>query len=148
MANLTIDSATVLRDGPVWRVVLNKNQNLLGKTMLVLRRDATDVLEVTPEEWVAFTSELRRVRAAVDQLFHPDQWNHAFLMNADPQVHCHVVPRYASPRQWAGLTFTDPHFGELFGHEQRVLPPAQLGPLRAAIEARLRPIAQTGPAEP
>jgi diadenosine tetraphosphate (Ap4A) HIT family hydrolase len=139
VASSTVDPATVLREGPIWRVVLNKNQNLLGKTMLVLRRSSTDVLDVRPEEWDAFTHELRSVRAAIDELFQPDQWNHVFLMNADPQVHCHVVPRYASPREWAGLTFVDPHYGELFGHEQRVLPPPQLKSLREDIEARLRP---------
>jgi diadenosine tetraphosphate (Ap4A) HIT family hydrolase len=139
VAALAIDPATVLREGDIWRVVLNKNQHLLGKTMLVLRREASDVLGVTLEEWGAFTDELRRVRAAVDELFRPDQWNHAFLMNADPQVHCHVVPRYASPREWAGVTFTDPHFGEVFGPEQRLLSPEQLQLLREAIQARLEP---------
>ena len=137
MVALLVDPATVLREGDSWRVVLNKNQNLLGKTMLVLRREASDVLDVTLEEWDAFTDELRRVRRAVDELFHPDRWNHAFLMNADPQVHCHVVPRYASPRVWAGLTFTDPHFGESFGTERHVLSPEQLQSLTQAVQARL-----------
>ena len=73
MVALLVDPATVLREGDSWRVVLNKNQNLLGKTMLVLRREASDVLDVTLEEWDAFTDELRRVRRAVDELFHPDR---------------------------------------------------------------------------
>ena len=136
---MSIDPATVLREGRLWRLVLNRNQDLLGKSMLVLRRDASDVLEVTLEEWADFSEELRRVRTAVDQLFRPDRWNHAFLMNADPQVHCHVVPRYASSRTWAGSTFTDPHFGQLFGREQRVLDREQLDELGRAIQALLRP---------
>jgi diadenosine tetraphosphate (Ap4A) HIT family hydrolase len=138
VAALTVDPATVIREGPLWRVVLNRNQNLLGKTMLVLRREASDVLDLTLEEWAAFTDELRQVRTAVDELFQPDQWNHAFLMNADPQVHCHVVPRYASPREWAGLTFTDPHIGQVFGPEQRHLGPHEMQDLRRTIQARLR----------
>lgn len=32
--------------------------------------------------------------AAIDGLFAPDLYNHAFLMNEDRQVHLHVVPRY------------------------------------------------------
>lgn len=137
VAGSTIDPTTVLREGDAWRVVLNKNQDLLGKTMLVLRRESSDVLDVEPEEWAAFRDELRTVRAAVDQLFQPDRWNHAFLMNADAQVHCHVVPRYAAAREWDRLTFTDPHFGEVFGREQRILAPAQLQRLRRAIQERL-----------
>ena len=134
---MVIDPSTVLREGPQWRVVLNRNQNLLGKVMLVLRRDAHDVLEVSPDEWRSFTDELRRVRAAVDSLFRPDAWNHAFLMNADAQVHCHAVPRYAGERRWGGGVFTDPHFGEVFGPEQRTLPAAELEALRDLVRSRL-----------
>jgi diadenosine tetraphosphate (Ap4A) HIT family hydrolase len=132
-----LDSSTVLREGALWRVALNRNQDLLGKAVLVLRREADDVLDVTGEEWASFTEELRRVRAAVDALFRPDAWNHAFLMNADPQVHCHVVPRYAGERRWKDQVFTDPHFGQVFGAEQRLLPSAQLEALRDEIRAQL-----------
>ena len=137
MAPLALDPGTVIREGPLWRVAVNRNQDLPGKVVLVLRREAGDVLEVTGEEWASFTDELRRVRAAVDALFQPDAWNHAFLMNLDPQVHCHVVPRYAGERRWGGLVFTDPHFGSVFGPEQRLLPAPQLAALRDEIRARL-----------
>jgi diadenosine tetraphosphate (Ap4A) HIT family hydrolase len=137
VATLVLDPSTVVREGPLWRVALNRNQNLPGKAVLVLRREAEDVLDVTAEEWVSFTDELRRLRAAVDALFRPDAWNHAFLMNADPQVHCHAVPRYAGERRWNDEVFTDPHFGEVFGPEQRVLPATQLAALRDQILSRL-----------
>jgi diadenosine tetraphosphate (Ap4A) HIT family hydrolase len=137
VATLVLDPSTVLREGPLWRVALNRNQSLLGKAVLVLRREAEDVLDVTVEEWASFTDELRRVRAAVDARFRPDGWNHAFLMNADPQVHCHVVPRYASERRWHGEVFTDPHFGEVFGPEQHLLPAAHIEALRDEVRSRL-----------
>jgi diadenosine tetraphosphate (Ap4A) HIT family hydrolase len=134
---LELDPVTVLEEGALWRVALNRNQDLLGKALLVLRREADDVLDVTPAEWVAFTEALRRVRTAVDELFRPDGWNHAFLMNVDAQVHCHVVPRYAGERRWAGQVFRDPHFGAVFGPEQRVLPAAELEALRDLVRSRL-----------
>jgi diadenosine tetraphosphate (Ap4A) HIT family hydrolase len=137
MAAHDLDPPTVLREGPRWRVALNRNQNLLGKAILVLRREAVDVLDITPDEWASLTDELRRVRAAVDALFRPDTWNHAFLMNLDAQVHCHVVPRYAGERRWAGGVFTDPHFGAVFGPEQRVLPADDLALLRDLVRSRL-----------
>ena len=137
MAALVLDPSTVLREGPLWRVALNRNQDLLGKVVLVLRREAEDVLDVTVEEWAAFSDELRRVRTAVDRVFHPDAWNHAFLMNVDRQVHCHVVPRYRGERRWGGKVFSDPHFGQVFGPEQRVLPPSTLVALRDEVRAQL-----------
>jgi diadenosine tetraphosphate (Ap4A) HIT family hydrolase len=80
---------------------------------------------------------MSRVTKALDALFQPDQYNFAFLMNADAQVHLHVVPRYRSGRGWCGQMFTDPHFGELYGKEQRILPSADLAKLAAAIRVCL-----------
>lgn len=77
--------------------------------------------------------------AAVDRLFAPDLYNHCFLMNQDRQVHLHLVPRYAAPRQWEGETFDDPHWGTLFGREQRLLSDAQLAKLADEIRAALPP---------
>lgn len=37
----------------------------------------------------------------------PGPINYLALMMTDPQVHFHVLPRYASPRDAAGTTFVD-----------------------------------------
>nr|WP_221380039.1 hypothetical protein [Actinoplanes polyasparticus] len=58
-------------------------------------------------------------------------------MNADAQVHLHVVPRYRSRRVWRGHTFTDPHFGELYGKEQQILDAPELALLADQIRERL-----------
>jgi diadenosine tetraphosphate (Ap4A) HIT family hydrolase len=57
--------------------------------------------------------------------------------NADARVHMHVVPRYCAERSWGGLVFSDPHFGSLFGTEQRVLEQRALALLAAAIRTHL-----------
>ena len=54
---------------------------------------------------------IRSIQGALDRLFHPDRYNLMFLMNADPHVHLHVVPRYSTPRTYGGAVFTDPDFG-------------------------------------
>jgi diadenosine tetraphosphate (Ap4A) HIT family hydrolase len=105
--------------------------------MLVLRRHCTAVIDIAPEEWVALRYELRRLVAALDRLFEPDQFNLAFLMNLDAQVHLHVMPRYASTRRWHDRTFTDPHWGEAFGREKQPLPPSELQLLADEIRAQL-----------
>jgi diadenosine tetraphosphate (Ap4A) HIT family hydrolase len=91
---------SVIEERPSWTLAVNRNQDLLGKTMLVLRRHCTTVIDVGPDEWALLREELRRVVPALDRLFHPDQFNFAFLMNLDAQVHLHVIPRYASSRRW------------------------------------------------
>jgi diadenosine tetraphosphate (Ap4A) HIT family hydrolase len=126
----------VIEDRPSWTLAVNRNQHLLGQTMLVLRRPCTAVIDITPDEWTSLRDELRRLVPALERLFRPDQFNFAFLMNLDAQVHLHVVPRYATPRRWHDRTFTDEHWGTAFGHEQETLPAWEL--LQLADEIRVQ----------
>jgi diadenosine tetraphosphate (Ap4A) HIT family hydrolase len=128
---------TEIEPGTIWTVALNRNQNLLGKTMLILNRPSESVAELTPDEWIDLGRQIHRLRVALDSLFAPDHYNYAFLMNLDAQVHLHVVPRFRTAREWDGQTYDDPHFGELFGTEQRILDSATLGRLSDAIRSRL-----------
>ena len=125
----------------MWTLAVNRNQDLLGKTMLVLRRSCTAVIEIDSEEWTSLHNELRRIVAARQKLLEPDQFNFAFLMNRDAQVHLHVVPRYAAARRWHDRDFTDAHWAAPFGHEQRVLEAHDVktlaGEIRTALQAAL-----------
>jgi diadenosine tetraphosphate (Ap4A) HIT family hydrolase len=112
----------VVERGALWTLALNRNQNLLGKSMLVLNRHVESVAGLTPEEWGDLHRRTVRATGALDTLFAPDLYNLAFLMNQDAHVHLHVVPRYAAPREWGGETYDDPHYGGLFGTEQRPAP--------------------------
>jgi diadenosine tetraphosphate (Ap4A) HIT family hydrolase len=100
----------ILRDARFWRTALNRNQNLLGKLIVVLRRHEELVASLSPEEWAELQDQLiwasDRLRAA----FAPDHFNYAFLQNEDRHVHLHVIPRYASPRHVAGREFVDPDY--------------------------------------
>lgn len=121
----------------LWRVVLNLNQDRLGKCMLVLSRHEEDVCNLTPEEtddlWAAF----RRVKAALTACFQPDHFNYMFLMNQDAHVHLHVIPRYQSQRTFAGIEF--PVLDSLDGAVHRAPAPIfeQIG---AAIQGNLVPL--------
>jgi diadenosine tetraphosphate (Ap4A) HIT family hydrolase len=128
---------TIVEVGATWTIAVNVNQNLLGKTMLILNRRSDSVTDLTQEEWTDLHTQVRRLRVALDALFEPDQYNYAFLMNLDPQVHLHVVPRYRGIRRWGGLEFDDPHWGEVFGPEQRILEATHLGRMRDEIRATL-----------
>src|SRR5207249_3588403 len=88
----------------------NVNQNLLGKCMLVLRRHLERVPELTLPEWIELHAELRRAYEALVAAFQPDHFNYAFMQNQDRHVHCHVIPRYAGTRSFAGMEFTDPDY--------------------------------------
>lgn len=127
----------VVEWGELWTLALNLNQNLPGRCVLVLNRHSVDVRDLGPEEWVDLRAWIRRTASALDALLVPDGYNYAFLMNWDAHVHLHVVPRYAGSRELAGHTFSDPHFGGLFGTESVALPPEAMEELRSAIRACL-----------
>jgi diadenosine tetraphosphate (Ap4A) HIT family hydrolase len=127
----------VVRESKHWRIAINRNQNLLGKLFVALRRHEELVTELTPAEW----SELRdELRWAVDRLrtaFRPDHFNCAFLQNQDRHVHLHVIPRYAGTRTVAGNEFADPDWPDHYrpGVEY-IAPPEVIAAISAALAGR------------
>ncbi len=97
----------VLAEYTHWRLALNRNQNLVGKCFLVLRRHAEAVPSLTADEWVALHQHLGQAVAMLTGAFAPDHFNYAFLQNQDRHIHLHIIPRYAHPRQFLGGTFED-----------------------------------------
>ena len=127
----------VVERGELWTLALNLNQNLPGRCVLVLNRHCERVSDLTTEEWADLHPYVARVTAALDDLFAPDAYNFAFLMNLDAHVHLHIVPRYASRREWRGETYVDPHYGSLFGQEERLATEETLDTLVDAVKGRL-----------
>ena len=120
------DLGPILADGAHWRLVLNRNQDLLGKCFLVTRRHVERVDALTGEEWSELHALIARTRRALDIAFQPDHFNYAFLQNQDRHAHLHVIPRYAAERAFRGLAFTDPGYP---GHYRIDDPPRQLEPV-------------------
>jgi diadenosine tetraphosphate (Ap4A) HIT family hydrolase len=107
--------AWVIRVSPHWLTVVNRNQNLLGKLCIALRRHEESVAGLTSEEWADLREELRWAVNRLTRAFAPDHFNHAFLQNQDRHVHLHVIPRYAAPREFDGLRFDDPDYPGHYG---------------------------------
>jgi diadenosine tetraphosphate (Ap4A) HIT family hydrolase len=95
-------------------VIVNRNQNLLGKTIIVLKRHEEAVARLTPEEWSDLLTELGRVTERVRRAFAADHFNYSFLMNMDAHVHLHVIPRYVESRELAGVEFSDPDYPDAY----------------------------------
>jgi diadenosine tetraphosphate (Ap4A) HIT family hydrolase len=121
----------ILDDSTFWRLVLNRNQNLVGKSMLVSQRHVERVDCLAADEWDDLRIQIRRLTAALREVVQPDHFNYAFLQNQDRHVHLHVIPRYASPRMVAGIQVDDADYP---GH---YAVPAPHRPLEAEQSARL-----------
>ncbi len=90
-----------------WRVVVNYNQNKLGKCMVCLNRHDEDICNLRPDEIGELWEVIRKVKTALLSCFQPDHFNYAFLMNKDAHVHLHVIPRYRRTHIFSEIEFQD-----------------------------------------
>ena len=49
---LSLSPETVIEERPSWNSAVNRNQDLLGKTMLVLQRPCESVIDIEVYEWI------------------------------------------------------------------------------------------------
>jgi diadenosine tetraphosphate (Ap4A) HIT family hydrolase len=130
-----ICDATILDLGlfQYWSITLAHEQNYLGKCIIALRRHEEDFLALTADERAEMWEAAREVRDALTRCFAPDRFNYQVLGNSVPHVHMHLTPRYQTPREFAGETFTDDHWGTWPFPEDKELPSGFLKTLAEII---------------
>ena len=99
---------TLLADWTHWAVLLRPAQVTIGSLVLVCRDPVQRFGAISP----GAAAELRLVVAAIESTLGEglrfDKLNYLMLMMVDPDVHFHVIPRYAGARSYAGSEFDDP----------------------------------------
>jgi diadenosine tetraphosphate (Ap4A) HIT family hydrolase len=121
---------TLLAAWTHWAVLLRPAQVTLGSLVLVCSDPVQRFGAISP----GAAAELREVAAAIERALGEclrfDRLNYLMLMMVDPDVHFHVIPRYAAARRYAGSEFADPFWPG---------PPdvTRSQPLSAATQARL-----------
>jgi diadenosine tetraphosphate (Ap4A) HIT family hydrolase len=90
-----------------WLVLLRPAQVTLGSVILVCKDEAGRFGDISP----AASTELQQATASIESVlssaFQYDKINYLMLMMVDPDVHFHVLPRYANERTYEGAVFTD-----------------------------------------
>ncbi len=117
-----------------WLVVLNPfDQLYLGRSVIILKRHAPTLANVTDAEWVDYKQLVGVFATAISRAFDAEHFNWSFNMNhafrKDPpqlHVHGHVRPRYRVPVTFVGLTFEDQEFGNHYDLKKRKVEPAVL----------------------
>ena len=120
-----------------WRVFAATEQNYLGKCIVALRRHEEDFLALTDDERDEMWHSAGVVRDALARLFAPDHFNYQVLGNSVRHVHMHLTPRYTAAREFAGLMFTDDHWGTWPFPVDRELPPGFLKTLADTIQREM-----------
>lgn len=101
-----------------WTLLVNQYQTYLGKAVVWLTREGEmqRLSSLTDEERKELWEKvLPEYEAAIEKLFKPDHMNYAWLGNwfhiHKGHGHMHLIPRYASVREFAGRTFIDEKWG-------------------------------------
>jgi diadenosine tetraphosphate (Ap4A) HIT family hydrolase len=101
-----------------------------GWTVLVLRRHATELYELTREERAGLIDEVSRVAQALTTVYDARKINYALLGNQLPHIHWHLMPRLAGDPVPEEPVWT-------LRHEPHRLAPAELAARIAALRRAL-----------
>ena len=130
---------TCLAEWAHWAVLLRPAQVTLGSLVLVCRDPAQRFGEISREAAAELRDVVAAVEAALAGSLRFDKINYLMLMMVDPDVHFHVIPRYASPRSYAGHEFADAAWpGPPDVTRGQALPEAVQARLSEELRARLR----------
>jgi diadenosine tetraphosphate (Ap4A) HIT family hydrolase len=97
----------LLADFERWWLLLRPAQVTLGSLVLVCKDEARRLGEISPAASAELAPVAARIEAVLSSAFQHDKINYLMLMMVDPDVHFHVLPRYASERSFAGQVFRD-----------------------------------------
>ena len=118
------------REELVWQfphsiALLGLWQYYLGYCILVARRHASELNQLSESERIAYFNEMCWLAKAIEAAFHPRKLNYELLGNQVPHLHWHLFPRY--------------------DHDPDVLKPVWLAVERAERDETERQRLQTGP---
>ena len=91
-----------------WMILLRPQQVTLGALALIEKSGVTRYSDISLESHAELGEMIRIIEPSFSQLFKYDKINYLMLMMVDPEVHFHVVPRYAETREFMGVVFRDP----------------------------------------
>ncbi len=98
-----------------WGLYVRNRNTTLGNCVAITKRHMERFSEIRPEEMKEFAHVVSDVEHALGAAFSPDKMNYQMLMMVDSHTHFHIIPRYASSREFAGRTWVDEGWPKLPG---------------------------------
>lgn len=99
--------ATLIADYTHWCVLLRPAQVTLGSLVLVCKDPAQRFSDISPAAFAEQAQVVSDIERVLGEFVRFEKMNYMMLMMVDPDVHYHVLPRYAEPRLFDGLEFVD-----------------------------------------
>ena len=99
---------TVINKYQHWSILLRPVQLTLGSMVLVAHEPVHAFSELSQASFTELHKVTVQIESTLARAFNYDKLNYLMLMMVDPDVHFHVIPRYAEPKQFQGMEFVDP----------------------------------------
>ncbi|MGE0211262.1 MAG: HIT family protein [Parvibaculaceae bacterium] len=99
--------SSLIADYQHWWVLLRPAQVTLGALVLVCKDEARAFSGISPAAFAELSRVTRDVETGLNAFRPYDKINYLMLMMVDPDVHFHVLPRYAEPQEFEGQAFAD-----------------------------------------
>lgn len=90
-----------------WSALLRPAQVTLGSLVLVAHEPVRAFAELSRDSYIELKTVTEDVENGLKSAFSFDKLNYLMLMMVDPDVHFHVIPRYADERIFQGRAFSD-----------------------------------------
>lgn len=90
-----------------WTVLLRPKQPTLASLVVVCREPVLAFADVSPAAFAELRDVVVTLEAVLREVVAYERINYLMLMMVDPDVHLHVIPRYAGVRHYAGVEFHD-----------------------------------------
>ena len=98
---------TLVREFAHWLVLVRPQQVTLGSLVLVCKEPVGRFSDVSAAAFAELRDVIRGVEGTLARAFRYDRINYLMLMMVDPDVHYHVIPRYAAPRRYGTTEIAD-----------------------------------------
>jgi diadenosine tetraphosphate (Ap4A) HIT family hydrolase len=84
------------------RVLLMNDRRFPWLILVPEREDVREIVDLPPADRAVLIEEIAQASAVLRSLFQPDKLNVGALGNVVPQLHVHVIARFATDPAWPG----------------------------------------------
>lgn len=97
----------VIKEYENWLLLTRVDQATLGSLVLINKNGAADFGELSSGEMVEMGIVVSEVEKKLKTAFGYDKINYLMLRMKDPEVHFHIIPRYAEDKVFEGRVYKD-----------------------------------------
>lgn len=90
-----------------WKLLVRNRNTTLGNCVAITKKHMEQFSDITSEEMQEFAQVVKDVEKSLKQSWSYDKINYLMLMMKDKHTHFHIIPRYSSPRNFAGMEWID-----------------------------------------